>query len=526
MRNSSNAVLELLEQYGPGLTTDLAAKLRNSGISAEAARKRLSRLPEQVRILRGIGFPKRARFIYLEEQFGSPEYWDALIAAIRTSNPSYAAALAGMQARRGIIPIAHFPIVSGAPLQQKRHLSSSVILEGLARISLLDTYEVEPVGECVVLNSKAPLGEVANSNLRARLLTEDVLLDAIRAWAGKLNFASANTTTVRNRHSTPQFGTFAFDICGPSYLYPVRRQTKGPLRPGFFVCDVIIGVTLTEIHVQPFLRKCQTLSSLRNLRPFIPVLIADSFEPEALRALRSVGIMATTPSALFGDDVGRALKDLFETLSNAAAIAATDPARLEALFSKLSKIEGAAKNLRGALFELLVGHMVREIEGGSIDIGQSVYDAKTGGIREIDVRQVSQKRVNIYECRGYQPTALMGPDEVETWLTEKIPVIYSALRKEDRFSNATFNFGLWTTGKFHPDAVKLLKDAKSKTRKYGIDWRDGPAVRKYSTGLTASRITKILDEHYLKHPLSDLPVEVQSNPEELHIPISVAVASP
>ncbi|MCE7887026.1 MAG: hypothetical protein DYH13_05930 [Alphaproteobacteria bacterium PRO2] len=82
--------------------------------------------------------------------------------------------------------------------------------------------------------------------------------------------------------------------------------------------------------------------------------------------------MATTPATLFGEDVAKALADLMDTLTNAAAVAASSPDQLEKLFQKLSGIEGSAGNLRGALFELLVGHMVRQLEGGSIDIGAIV----------------------------------------------------------------------------------------------------------------------------------------------------------
>jgi hypothetical protein len=78
--------------------------MRAGGISAEAARQRLSRLPANVRVLYGIPFPKRARFIYLDDQFGSSAYWDALQRDIDEAGPAYAAALAGVRARGGIVP--------------------------------------------------------------------------------------------------------------------------------------------------------------------------------------------------------------------------------------------------------------------------------------------------------------------------------------------------------------------------------------------------------------------------------------
>src|SRR5690606_8520337 len=126
------------------------------------------------------------------------------------------------------------------------------------------------------------------------------------------------------------------------------------------------------------------------------------FTPEALRACRARGIVATRPETIFGQDVGRALADLLQTLANGAAVAASDPGHIEDLFRQLSKIEGAAANIRGALFELLVGHLVRSIEGGSIDIGVLVHDENRSA--EIDVRHVNERDVTVYECRGNQPS--------------------------------------------------------------------------------------------------------------------------
>jgi hypothetical protein len=513
MRSPLHATVALLDRLGPGLTTDLAQALRAEGLGADAARKRLSRLPEEVQVLRGIRFPKRARFLYLPDQFGTHDYWDALIRAIQTSSPSYAAALAGLQARQGIVPLSHFPIVSGSPIRQKRHLSASIVLDGLKDISLVKQYYIEGIGDCAALNARTALGEVADRTLRARLLTEDVLLNAIRSWAGKLNFASPNKIEIRDLTHVPNFGTFNFDLTGPSYVFPVRRHKKNRMTPGFLAADVITGLVLSATHVQPFLRKCQTLSHLRQLPKFFPMLIADGFEEQALRDLRAFGVLATTPSTLFGDDVGRALKDLFETLTNAAAVAASNPEKLENLFSKLGKIEGAAGNLRGALFELLVGHIARELHGGSIDIGKPVYDSESHQYREIDVLQVIQKQITIYECRGHRPNKMISLNETETWLTQKVPVIHNALRSEARLAGFQFTFQLWTTGGFHPDALARLKNAKKLTKKYEIAWKDGPGVREQAGQLAAPGVAKILDEHYFKHPLTEVePAWARSNP--------------
>jgi hypothetical protein len=192
----------------------------------------------------------------------------------------------------------------------------------------------------------------------------------------------------------PKFSTFHFDICGPCYLRPMRRFRGEKVDPGFVVADVVLGRVLEQDEVKHFIRKCETLSYLRGVRPFLPILIADGFAPEALRACREQGIVATRPETLFGRDVGQALADLMQTLKRAAVVAASDPKRLESLFARLGAIEGAATNLRGALFELLVGHMVRSVEGGSIDIGEIVRDQESNQNREIDAKNARSRSMN------------------------------------------------------------------------------------------------------------------------------------
>jgi hypothetical protein len=477
--------------------------MRDAGASPEAARQRLSRLPGDVQVLHGLPFPKRARFIYLQDQWGSDEYWASLIRHIKEANPAYAAALSGVRARGGILPAAHFDVASGSPILQKKHVASATVLTRLISVGLLSRVEVEGIGDCVVLADGAASASAERASMRARLMTEDVLLGALRSWLGRMNWASPKATAVRG-DTIPKFATFHFDICGPCYLLPMQRLRGEKVDPGFVVADVVLGRILEEDEVRPFIRKCETLSALRGLRPFLPILIADGFSQEALRACRARGIVVTRPETIFGRDVGQALADLMRTLQRAAAVAATDPDKLESLFTRLGAIEGAATNLRGALFELIVGHVVRSIEGGSIDIGVIVHDLASNQYREVDVRLVKERKVTIYECKGYQPGTIVRKDEIEEWLQDKVPVIRKAHQQESRFDGDALRFEFWTCGEFDPQALDLLKDAQRRTRKYELGWKDGAAVRDYARGLKAKGLRKILDEHYFSHALAKI----------------------
>jgi hypothetical protein len=495
-------VTDILELSGPMTTSHAARFLQETGLSPEAARKAVSRRSKGISTLHGLPFPKRARFIYLDVQFGTDNYWSKLTEAIHEANPAYAAALSGLRARGGVVLRKHFDIISGSPTIQKRQLASSVVLERLKSVKLMTSVMIDGLGECVVLGQSNSINSIQLKVLRARLLTESVLLDAIRSWATRMNMTSQKVTRIRDESPMPKVGTFNFDISGPSYLRPLLSFANGEPQPGFFVADVILGQDLDEQMVSPFIRKCVMLGNLGKVKPVIPMLIADNFTPDALWLCRSKGIIATRPATLFGNDVARALEDLLKTLTNASSAVNETPSQLESLFRRLGAIEGAAGNLRGALFELIVGHSVRSIEGGTVDIGMLVNDRKSGKRAELDVRLVKEKQVSIYECKGYQPSAKVAASEIKEWLEERIPVIYSALKAEERFSATNFIFEFWTCGTFDNEALALLEGAQANIYRYRVAWKNGKDIQNYASGLAAPGIRKILNEHYFNHPIN------------------------
>jgi hypothetical protein len=170
--------------------------------------------------------------------------------------------------------------------------------------------------------------------------------------------------------------------------------------------------------------------------------------------------------------------------------------------SSLSSIEGAAINLRGALFELIVGHLVLKGEGTSIDIGVKVRNSK-GERAEIDVRRVKgEHELVIYECKGYQPSTQINLGEVKLWIEKKIPIIRNSLLEESRFKNINMSFEYWTSGEFSEDARVFLEKKSNETNKYNIRWKDGKDILNYARKIKSSSMVDTLNQHYAKHPLS------------------------
>ncbi|MCJ9719854.1 hypothetical protein MOV66_01000 [Agrobacterium sp. SHOUNA12C] len=500
----SNQIEAWLENDGPCLSTVLTQRLMEQGVSAEAARQRVSRGGKKVRRLSGLVFPKNARFLYHDSDYKKERYWRALLRDIGKASPAYGPAIGAILSRGGVVPLAHFDIVSGSPILQKGQVASSTVLARLEAVKFLTRIQVDGVGECIAIDANGHFGLPDTGNMRARLITENVLLCAVGDWARRLGIASFDKIELRGEGALPRYGTFNWDLCGPSYLrHLLRRNDAGAVIPGFLVCDAIAGGEVDELAMAAFVRKCKLSAGLPKMPNMFPVSIADRYTREAQRLGKANGIVMATPRTLFGTEVAIGLATLLTTLSKAAAVAVSKPEVIEELFNRLGGIEGAAKNLRGALFEMIVGHAVQAIGGGSIDIGKRLHVASGQEVfkAELDVLRVLGNKVTVYECKGYQPSQTVTLGEVEAWITEKVPGIYKWL-KADQFHNHQIHFEFWTSGNFSPEAQLLLEKASAATRKYGVSFKDGPAVRKYVADLPTPGLIKVLDEHYFNHPLA------------------------
>lgn len=255
--------------------------------------------------------------------------------------------------------------------------------------------------------------------MQARLVVEDIMLKAVRGWARSLGLVSYEKTKIRSDGAAfPQVGTLAWDLSVSSYLGGlVDRSADGVPSPGFLVCDVVLGPEVSGAGLAPFVLKCKTLRSLRKVGRCLQLFIADRYSKDAFKLAKSAGIMPATPATLFGEEVAASLRKLSEVLQPAAAI--HDPTVFDTLFKGLSRIEGAATNLRGALFEFWAAQVVEKKYGGPVWLNRVYADGdKTA---EVDVVRAGSDQVRFYECKGYQPHALVPDEEIERWLDTRVP---------------------------------------------------------------------------------------------------------
>ncbi len=484
-----NNIIKFLENNGASLSSDIANAVSEMTREKPASiRRKISRecLNPNSPIARiNLNFPHREGFIYLKTRGFDESFYSNLKDAANRTNSAYSYILNAFDLAKGVLTYNKAYILSGSPLRIKKHIGCDTIIDNLKKYNIC--YESNLNGK-IYLNSQNANTQIAVAQMKV----EAHLIEMLKDWIVKNSFTSSGVVNKDN-----EYANFKWDITSPSFLYFIRNKEK----PGFIVIDVIYN-TVNENTIKYVINKINIAKNLKNIPKAIPILVAKYFTTEALNIAKQQGIIATTPNNLFGNATAKLFEDLLNVLINAGSIAATDFPKFMALFDKLDEIKGAALNLAGDLFEFIVGHCYKTIEGGSLDIGRIIkYDGKE---KEIDVILRTDKNTQYYiECKGYGQSHLIHKSDIEEWL-QKITFIrqwYEQHHPED--AKPRFNFGFITTSDFTDDAKKLLNERET-AKKFKIFHMNGKEfvhfVRQSEIN-NSTKIINVLNEHYLKQEI-------------------------
>jgi hypothetical protein len=245
------------------------------------------------------------------------------------------------------------------------------------------------------------------------------------------------------------------------------------------------------------------LRSLKKVGRCIQLFIAEKYSKEAFQLAKSQGVMPGTPETLFGGEVAASLRQLSDVLRQAAGL--RDMKIFDELFNGLSRIEGAATNLRGALFEFWAAEVVRQTFGAHIRMNRHFVDAT--GKAEVDVQaSVASRQVRFYECKGYQPGGLIPDDEVDRWLEKRIPLVYKQAQAGSEWSGREFHFEFWTTGRLSDASISKIKKVQATVRpgRYTLDYCDAEGLTAMAKATNDKALIDSLRQHFLDHPMAKI----------------------
>lgn len=491
-------ISKLLQKQGPCLSSKLAELIiKERGISSENARKLISRavLSGEIHSLKNM-FPKREHFVYLKGAYGSPAFWKVFTSELVKTGSAYGLALTAILARGGIIPLNHFGAASGSPLAMKKKLSFNTVMENLINVGLCKKTTLPGIGECLaIIEREEERYAYVARQVNARLVSESVFIAAIVQWAQNLNLVSYDSVKTR-LNSAPAISNYQFDITAPSYLSSLVSRVGETIKPGFFACDVVLGVRVSVTEVQPFIAKCKSLMSLKNVGRVLFVLAASEFEKEAFMELKRFGIIPATPKNLFGEEVANSLQALNDFLEQYFAMRKNNVEKIDSIMTCFSQIKGATAQLQGALFEYLVAEVVRS-DGGDVMIGRACKDQKKK-FADSDVCVTKRyKEVRFIECKGYKPYSEVKHADVKNWLEKQIPVFFSQGKNDD--PNAEIIIELWTTGKFSSeskDALSQYKESHDIRKRFELRILDAHDVRQQFMNTKNKNLIDVYNKHF------------------------------
>lgn len=488
-----------LRKNGPTLTRELISALtKTEGISAGTARKRIQRAREEYKCFEGVNFEKNAQFIYLENQYGTRQFWEKFEEACYRGGKSYWNTIVTLKSRGGVIPFSLFPRVSGAAVMRKSQLSPQEILDRLSGIGLLEIFE-ETENKCIRFKPRF-YPRIPLSHMRANELAEKIALLGVKDWARKIGFGSYNKFGVRYEPETVVSG-ISWDLSAPSYIRPLLSFRNGAPLPGFIVCDINLTCrVIEENEAEAFIGKCNLATSTQEARPILPMMLGYHFTREALSLLKGKGILAVVLKDFFGDELSEALQDLVKMLTDIGERISVNPDRLIAVMDNLSKIEGAANNLRGDLFELIMGMLAKDIEVGDLKTGELRRDPITGRSVEIDVQidRGYDKGILVIECKAKNSRAMVSENDIRKWYKDRVPLIFSILNNDQKSAKKPIHFELWSNGQFVNSGSSWLRQQKTNLEKYTVGWKDGEKLKAYARKANNYRLRKMLNEHYFK----------------------------
>lgn len=498
-----------LQISGPATSSALKKVLKDRGMTDQAARQRISRGGGEIMHFRHFPLPKREGFLYLASHYNNLTFWERLMTAHTEAHSVYAHTFHALKSYRGAIPSYLLAKVSGSPVRLSKHVPVAVLEARMVSGGMLRRESDGDLGEYLI--SYIPIMRVINTTAQVRnqLLVEDILIKGVSEWLRKNGLASFHKIKVRDKNGMPDFSHHHWDITAPSYLRPLAIAREGDTANGFVVADIIFG-KVTELGIRGFLGKVNRCRNLKNTRPFLAILVADSFDPGAQKLAQHAGVMITTVKNFLGVDIADLMNSLLNTLNRAAAVAAANPDKINQLFRGLQRIEGAAINIRGAMFEMLVGHMVLKTQNVStIDLNKKIsVDADKAEIDVIGLRNESE--IKCYECKGYEVARLIDGPMIERWI-KQVQIIRRYFQSVEVYRERKLTFAYWTASDFTDEAISLMRQFQERNRRLNIEWKNCQQILAVAREEKLTSIVGVLNEHYARHPLADDPVPARQS---------------
>jgi hypothetical protein len=471
----------ILKQNGPLMSGELGAILVSQfGLIANTASKTIVR---DKKIHRITGFYKSGQhFCFLEEHKENADFFDLFQESLLNNGKKYWYCLNALKMCGGIISQKYLECYTNYPIiPLKSHLPFKEVLQKFVEQEILIFN-----GDRYLLSPKYNKSFTNYAHYATIEAIKEAVLDNFNSLARNIGLISFNTGEF-----FPEYGKFRFGFKGVSYVTGLMDGVKN----GYVVADILIGHPVYENDVKFFVDKLNTIKQFEKSSRLMPFLIVDDLDPEALNLLKSNGIVVGFIKELFGEKYANTLIELVAILNNAGASLKKTPEKYLDLINELKTYnKGLANNIKGTLFEFVVGH-IHSVKCQNLDLGREIVDAK--GKHETDVVSVYSDKIVISECKATK--SKIDLKTIEKWDSIKIPAFYDWVKGIDVYREKDIIFEYWSISGFTDEALERLHHLKTTSKRFKVEYYNGDDLKEKAIKMKNKKLKEVVDNFFLKN---------------------------
>jgi hypothetical protein len=469
-----------LNKKGPLISSELAKLVaRKTSIPINTASQRISR-SSGIKQIRGF-FKSNQSLCYLESHVKDDLLMERLSESMYDYGRKYWFTLNALKMHDGILSSRYLECYTNYPVKElKKHIPFDKVMERFVKEKILifdeGDYFFSPKFSKTI---PKPLLHRTIELIKDNLLAD---LNSLTKNTGMISYNSGETFA--------EFGKFRWGFKGVCPIVGLRDGAKF----GFLLADILLGKPFYKDDVLFFIEKLNHIQSFKNSSRLLPMLLIDDLNKDAFHYLKQHGVVIGFIKELFGQKYAATLKELITILNNAGASLKSEPDKYLDLIKELKKYnEGLANNIRGTLFEFVVGH-IHGSNGSTIELGREVFGESTRV--DMDVLAIYRDKVVMAECKATK--SMPDTEMIHGWLSETIPALRKWVLSQDQLRNRKLEFQFWSTSGFTNKAEEDLKDAIARTKHYSINYFGPEEIRAEAIAMKNKKLKEALDNYFLK----------------------------
>ncbi len=470
----------ILLKHGPMMSSELARHLEIvESIPNNTASQKVSRSGDILKI-KGF-YTSNQSFCYLKEHENSGDLYNRFVQSLYDNGRKYWYSINALKLHGGILNQRFLECYTNYPIiELKGHLPFNKIMQKFVTEGILvynGTYY-----------SLAPKFEIDRTSSVAHRTIEMIKENILSSFESLVK--NTGIISFKSGEQFAEYGKFRWAFKGVSNITGLIQNGKS----GFLLADIIIGTPIYENDVLFFLEKLGHIQSYKNAPRIIPFLIVDSLDKKALSLLKQKGIVVGFIGELFGQKYAETIKELVAILMNAGASLKQSPDKYLDLIKELKKYnEGLVNNIRGALFEYMVGH-IHSTDSQSIDIGREIIDNKSR--HEMDILAIYSNKIVIAECKAKK--SKVDLEAINNWIEVKIPAFKTWFDKQETYKKKNLEFEFWSTSGFTDDAEARLKRFSDSVQIYKVSYYQSTEMTDIAKSMDNKKLKEALENFFLK----------------------------